>query len=253
MMHQIKEGHVNVEHKHGITCVEFFHPSSNALPGSILEVLALEIHSAGVDEETKVIILRSAGEGVFCAGASLKELKAIQTAQEGKHFFSGFANVINAMRKCPKFIIARVQGKSVGGGVGLIAAADYAIGVEKCDIKLSELSIGIGPFVVAPAIERKIGISAFSQLAIDATMWRPADWARKKGLFAELHPNVEDMDESVNRLANELLHSSPEAMSAIKKITWKGTEDWDHLLQERAAMSGSLVISPAAKSVLEKL
>lgn len=253
MIHQIKEGHVLVEHKHGITGIEFFHSHSNALPAAILQALAHEIHSAGMDEDTKVIVLRSAGEGAFCAGASLRELKDIQNEQEGKQFFSGFANVINTMRKCPKLIIARVQGKSVGGGVGLIAAADYAIGLEKSDVKLSELSIGIGPFVVAPVIERKMGIAAFSQMAIDATMWRPADWARKKGLFAELHPDIESLDESVTRLSNALLHSAPEAMAALKKIIWKGTEHWDELLQEQAAISGTLVVSPAAKEALAKL
>ena len=244
MIHHIKEGHVLVEHKHGITGIEFFHPHSNALPSAILQALAHEIHSAGMDDDTKVILLRSAGEGAFCAGASLRELKDIQNEQQGKAFFSGFANVINTMRKCPKLIIVRVQGKSVGGGVGLIAAADYAIGLERSDVKLSELSIGIGPFV---------GLAAFSELAIDATMWRPADWARKRGLFAELHPDVESMDESVNRLANALLHSGPEAMSALKKIIWKGTDNWDELLQERAAISGALVVSPAAKAALAKL
>jgi len=253
MIHHIKEGHVLVEHKHGITGIEFFHPHSNALPSAILQALAHEIHSAGMDDDTKVILLRSAGEGAFCAGASLRELKEIENEQQGKQFFSGFASVINTMRKCPKLIIARVQGKSVGGGVGLIAAADYAIGMERSDIKLSELSIGIGPFVVAPVIEKKMGVAAFSQMAIDATMWRPADWARKRGLFAELHPDVESMDESVNRLANVLLHSGTEAMLALKKIIWTGTDNWDELLQERAAISGALVVSPAAKAALAKL
>lgn len=177
MIEQIKEGYVKVEREHGIATIEFFHPQSNSLPGEILEALAKDIHSEGLNAETKVIILRSAGEKIFCAGASFDELAAITTKEEGFHFFSGFAQVINAMRKVPQLIIARIHGKCIGGGVGIAAAADYAIAVEGSDIKLSELAVGIGPFVVGPAVERKLGLSAFSQLTIDATMWRSADWA----------------------------------------------------------------------------
>jgi methylglutaconyl-CoA hydratase len=236
----------------GVNTIEFFHPQSNSLPGSLLEQLAQTIHGAGNDEDTKVIVLRSAGDKVFCAGASFDELASIKTQEEGLEFFSGFANVINAMRKCPQFIIARVQGKCVGGGVGIAAAADYAIAREGAEIKLSELAVGIGPFVVGPAVERKIGLSSFNNLAIDATMWRNADWAKRKGLFAELHATIEEMDESIARLANTLAHSSPEAMLEMKKMFWKGTEHWDTLLHERAAISGKLVLSSHSKLAIEK-
>ena len=253
MIHEIQEGYVKVEPKGSVSVIEFYHPKGNALPLAILNDLAQEIHSAGLHSDTKVIVLRSGGSGAFCAGASLKELQAIDNPEGGKKFFNGFADVINAIRRCPKLIIARVQGKCVGGGVGLVAAADYAIAVEGADVKLSELSIGIGPFVVGPAIQRKIGLSAFSQLAVDAAMWRPAEWARRKGLFAELHPNVGDMDESVQRLTHELAHSSPEAMAELKKVLWEGTENWDELLQHRAAVSGTLVTGSFTKTALEKL
>jgi enoyl-CoA hydratase/carnithine racemase len=252
MIRQISGGHVKSEFHNSITTVEFFHPQSNALPGKILDELSQAIHRAGNDDETKLIILQSAGEKAFCAGASFDELAAIQNAEQGLQFFSGFAHVINAMRTCPKFIVARVHGKCVGGGVGLIAAADYAIATEAADIKLSELSIAIGPFVVGPAVERKIGISAFSQLALDATMWRSAQWAGRKGLFAEVHPTTDGMDESVARLAHALIHSNPHAMAEMKKIFWKGTENWDQLLMERAAISGRLILSTFAKDAIEK-
>jgi len=218
----------------------------------MLEDLTREVHGAGNDEETRVIILQSAGEKAFCAGASFDELLAIENAAQGLHFFSGFAHLINAMRKCPQFIIARVHGKCVGGGVGLAAAADYAIASEGADVKLSELAIGIGPFVVGPAVERKIGLSAFSSLAIDATMWRNADWARKKGLYSELHANAEFMDESVHRLAHNLAHSNPEAMARLKETLWHGTEHWDRLLLERAAISGKLVLSEFSRNAIRK-
>lgn len=253
MIHEIQEGYVKVEPKNGITTIEFFHPKANALPAALLSDLAQEIHSAGTEVDTRVIVIRSGGEGAFCSGASFKELMALKTEEEGKGFFRGFAEVINAMRKCPQPIIARVQGKLVGGGVGIAAAADYAIAMETAEVKLSELTIGIGPFVVGPAIERKIGNAAFGQLALDASMWRPADWARRKGLFAELHPNVENMDESITRLSNELSHSNPDAVRELKKILWKGTEHWDNLLSERAAISGKLAVSPFTKKALEKL
>ena len=244
--------YVTSHNEHGITTIEFFHPQSNSLPAKILEQLAHEIHFAGTHEETKVIILRSAGDGAFCAGASFDELAALNNEKEGAKFFSGFANVINAMRKCKKIIIGRIQGKCVGGGVGLAASVDYAIAVDKAEIKLSELAMGIGPFVVGPAIERKIGTSAFSQLAIDASLWRNAEWAKHKGLFAEVHNSIENMDESVYRLANSLAHSNPEAMIEMKKIFWKGTEHWDELLKERAAISGMLVLSEYSKNAINK-
>jgi methylglutaconyl-CoA hydratase len=245
-------GYVKSETHQGITTIEFFHPQSNSLPGKILRELASSIHHAGEDPGTKVIILRSAGEKTFCAGASFDELIAIKNAEEGLQFFNGFALVINAMRICPKFIIGRIHGKCVGGGVGLAAAVDYAIATEAAEIKLSELALGIGPFVVGPAVERKIGTSAFSQLAIDAAHFRFADWARKRGLFAEVHLSTESMDDSILRLCHTLSQSSPEAMAEIKKIFWKGTEHWDHLLHERAKISGKLVLSEFTKQAIEK-
>ena len=252
MLREIQNGYVKVELHNGITTIEFFHPQSNSLPAKILDELAKQIHAAGNDSDTKVIILRSGGDRTFCAGASFDELVAIKNKEEGLEFFSGFAHVINAMRKCPKFIIVRIQGKCVGGGVGLVAAADYAIAVENTEIKLSELAIGIGPFVVGPAVERKIGSSAFMQLSIDANMWRNADWARRRGLFAELHHDDAGMDESVRRLAEALAHSNADAMAEMKKIFWQGTEHWDKLLIERAAISGKLILSEHSKKALEK-
>jgi methylglutaconyl-CoA hydratase len=246
------EGYVKSHIEHGINTIEFFHPQSNSLPGKILDELANEIHFAGTHDDTKVIILKSAGDKTFCSGASFDELADIKTEAEGLKFFSGFANVINAMRKCPKFIIGRIQGKAVGGGVGLAAAVDYAIATDSADLKLSELAIGIGPFVVGPAIERKIGVSAFTALAIDASMWRNADWGKRKGLFAEVHETSENMDESIQRLANNLSHSSLQAMAEMKKVFWHGTEHWDVLLKERAAISGRLVLSNFTKHAIEK-
>jgi methylglutaconyl-CoA hydratase len=247
-----ENGYVKSHTEHGITTIEFFHHQSNSLPAKILDELAQEIHYAGT-HDTKVLILRSAGEGAFCAGASFDELMAIKNEKDGLHFFEGFANVINAMRKCNKLIIGRIQGKSVGGAVGLVAACDYAIAVKEADVKLSELSLGIGPFVVGPVIQRKIGISAYSQLAIDATLWRNSDWAKKKGLFAEVHDSISNMDESIYRLSNALAHSNPDAMKELKKIFWKDTEDWDTLLHERAAISGKLVLSEFTKNAIAKL
>jgi len=249
----MSDGYVKSETHQGITTIEFFHPKSNSLPGKILDEIAKEIHFASTHSETKVIVLKSSGDKAFCAGASFDELANIKTETEGTNFFSGFAHVINAIRKCPKFVIGRIQGKAAGGGVGLIAAVDYAIAVEKAEIRLSELTFGIGPFVIGPAVERKIGVSAFSALAIDATGWRNSEWAKRKGLFAEVHATIENMDESIYRLANHLMHSSPEAMFEMKKIFWKGTESWDELLRERAAISGRLILTQAAKSGIQKL
>jgi methylglutaconyl-CoA hydratase len=251
-MKDLTNGYVTAETHNGITTIEFFHPQSNSLPHRLLTALAHEIHTTGMDGDTRVIVVRSGGEKAFCAGASFDELTKIESKEKGYDFFSGFAEVINAIRKCPRFVIGRIHGRCVGGGVGLAAAFDYAIAVEHADIKLSELAIGIGPFVVGPAVQRKIGLSAFSQLAIDATMWRNSDWARRKGLYAECHSTIEGMDESIHRLANQLAHFSPEAMSEMKKVFWQGTDDWDELLANRAEISGRLVLSQFTKEAISK-
>lgn len=244
------EAYVKSHIEHGINTIEFFHPQSNSLPGKILEELAHEIHFAGTHDDTKVIILQSGGDRTFCSGASFDELVAIKNEKEGLLFFSGFANVINAMRKCPKFIIGRIQGRCVGGGVGLASAVDYAIATNRAEIKLSELAIGIGPFVVGPAVERKIGAGPFSALAIDATGWRSTDWAKRKGFYAEVHESIANMDEAVYRLANTLAHSNPQAMAEMKKTFWNGTEHWDELLIQRAAISGKLVLSEFTRNAI---
>ncbi|HXD79533.1 MAG TPA: enoyl-CoA hydratase/isomerase family protein [Puia sp.] len=250
MLREISDGYVKTEHHEGVTTIEFFHPQSNSLPGQLLDALTHEVHGAGNDPHTRVIVLRSAGVRAFCAGASFDELMSIQTADQGFLFFSGFAHLINAMRKCPQFVLARIHGKCVGGGVGIAAAADYTFAVQGADVKLSELAIGIGPFVVGPAVERKIGVSAFTSLTIDATMWRDAEWARKRGLFVELYEQVSEMDESIDRLARTLAHANPEAMALLKAGFWKGTEHWDQLLLERAAISGRLILSEFSSKAL---
>ena len=246
------EAYVNQEILNNIATIEFFHPEKNSLPSHILAQLVETINSVGNNKEVKVIILKSGGDKTFCAGASFQELISINDAATGKIFFSGFANVINAMRKCPKFIIGRIQGKTVGGGVGIAAATDYCMATQFADIKLSELNVGIGPFVVSPAIERKMGVSAMSQIAIDANTFYEATWAREKGLYASVFESIEEMDEAVQKFAEHLCTYNPEAMLEMKKIFWRGTKDWDNLLAERAAISGRLVLSDFTKETLKK-
>lgn len=237
------EAFVKSEINNGIGTITFFHPQSNSMPGTQLRSLAAEVEKLGNDQAVKVIVLKSEGEKAFCAGASFDELISIKDLDTGLNFFSGFASVINAMRKAPKFVIARVQGKAVGGGVGIASAADYTFATDTALVKLSELAVGIGPFVVGPAVERKVGTSAFCQLTINATEWQTAQWAKEKGLYAELFSSTEEMDKSILTLANKLANSNPEAMSMLKKVMWQGTENWDELLIERAGMSGKLVLS----------
>ncbi len=238
--------------ENGVGTIEFFHPAHNSLPGDILAELAQTITDAGTNDEIKVIVLKSGGNRTFCAGASFKELIHINDAETGRVFFSGFANVINAMRKCPKFIIGRVQGKTVGGGVGLASATDYCMATQFAAIKLSELNVGIGPFVVGPAVERKLGLSGMSQIAIDANSFYPAEWARQKGLFTQVYETTEELDEAVKAFAENLCNYNPEAMKEMKQMFWKGTEDWDTLLAERAQISGRLVLSDFTKETLKR-
>jgi len=244
--------YVKINTENGIGTIEFFHPQSNSLPGHILAELASTITKAGKDDNIKVIILKSAGERAFCAGASFDELIAIDNEATGKQFFSGFANVINAARKCPKFIIGRVQGKAVGGGVGMASATDYCFATKFASAKLSELAIGIGPFVVGPAVERKIGTSAFSAMTINATKWFDAEWAREKGLYTEIFDSLEEMNIEIEKLATTLSNSNPEAMEGLKKVMWQGTDHWDTLLMERALSSGTLVLSDFTRNAIAK-
>ena len=231
----------------GVATITFFHPQSNALPGAILRELSGAITSAGAHEACRVIVLRSEGERAFCAGASFDELIAISDEAEGLAFFSGFAAVINAIRTCPVLVIGRVQGKAVGGGVGIASATDICYATKFASVKLSELAVGIGPFVVGPAVERKLGTSAMSQLAIDATSWKNADWAHDKGLYAEVFDTTDELDAAVSKLASKLAASNPEAMTELKKTFWTGCEHWGELLTERAAISGRLVLSDFTK------
>ena len=245
-----QQGGVSIEIENSIATIEFFHPLSNSLPGKVLGKLADTITEAGKNDEIGVIVLKSAGERAFCGGASFDELISIQDLNEGKIFFSGFANVINAMRKCPKLIIGRVQGKAVGGGVGLASSVDYCFATKFASVKLSELAVGIGPFVVGPAVERKAGLSGMSAMAINATKFFDAEWAREKGVYTDVFDTVEEMDEAILALATKLSKSNPEAIRELKTVFWAGTENWDELLAERAAISGTLVLSEFTKNAI---
>ncbi len=251
MSNAIHEGGVNVSIENNIASIEFYHPLSNSLPGKVLAKLANAISGAGERKDVHVIILRSAGDRAFCGGASFDELIAIKDLQEGKRFFSGFANVINAMRTCPKFIIGRVQGKAVGGGVGLASSVDYCFATKHAAVKLSELAVGIGPFVVGPAVERKAGLSGMSAMATNATKFFDAEWAREKGIYTDVFETTAEMDEAINALAAKLAASNPEAMTELKNIYWQGTENWDDLLADRAAISGRLVLSDFTRNAIE--
>jgi len=253
-MSATSQGDVKISiNERSIATIEFSHPMSNSLPGKVLSKLAHTIKIAGFDDTIKVIILKSAGDRVFCAGASFEELSSIEDLDTGKAFFSGFANVINAARKCPKLIIGRVQGKAVGGGVGMASAVDYCFATKFAAVKLSELALGIGPFVVGPAVARKTGLSAMSTMAINATKWYSAEWAKNVGLYADVFESTQEMDINIEELANRLASSNPAAMKQLKKVMWEGTEDWDQLLLERAAISGKLVLSDFSKNAINAL
>ncbi|MBE9661746.1 enoyl-CoA hydratase/isomerase family protein [Mucilaginibacter myungsuensis] len=245
-------GYVRSETADLITTISFYHPAQNSLPSVLLTELAQAIEAAGRNEQTRVIILKSAGDRTFCAGASFTELVQINDKQTGAAFFSGFANVINACRTCGKLIIVRVQGKAVGGGVGLAAAADYCLATESAAIKLSELSIGIGPFVIEPAVSRKIGLSAFSSLTINATEFQTAAWAKQYGLYNDVFADAAGLDHAVNSLATKLATYNPDALAAIKSVLWEGTENWGELLTQRAAISGDLVLSQFTQDALQR-
>jgi len=242
--------YTKIENK--VATIEFGHPASNSFVSELLDRLAKEFDTLGENEEVSVILLKSEGERAFCAGASFDELVAVSNLEEGKQFFSGFANVINAMRKCPKPIIGRVQGKTVGGGVGLASACDYVHATVEAAIKLSEISIGIGPFVIAPAVERKIGKAALAELTLYPTEWKNAYWAKEQGLYAKVYDSISEMDKELDIHLQKLAAYNPEALAEMKKVLWEGTEHWNDLLLERAEASGRLALSPNTKKALEK-
>jgi methylglutaconyl-CoA hydratase len=242
--------YTHIENK--IATIEFSHPLSNSFPSDLLHRLTKELNKISENKEVSIIILKSEGEKTFCAGASFDELLQIDDLQKGEKFFSGFANVINAMRKCNQLIIGRIQGKAVGGGVGLAAACDYAFATEAASIKLSELTIGIGPFVIAPAVERKMGTAALAELTIAGHEWQNAYWAKEHGLYAKVYETIAEMDKEIDVLAQKLASYNPEALADMKKILWENASNWESLLYERAAISGKLVLSEFTKNALSQ-
>lgn len=248
----MNNGSLYTHTENGIATVQFFHQASNSLPSVLLQRIAKALEELGKDKSVKVIILKSEEDKVFCAGASFNELITISNLEEGKQFFLGFANVINAIRKCEKIVIGRIQGKAVGGGVGLIAACDYCLATEASSIKLSELTIGIGPFVIEPAVVRKIGVAAFTELTLEATQWKNAYWAKEKGLYTHVYETIKELDKEITHLALKLASYNPAAIKEIKNVLWKNTDNWDKLLEERATISGQLVLSNFTKQALQK-
>lgn len=246
------KGTVSSTTKNNITFIEFHHPKGNSLPGTLLKRLTEAIIKAGKEDNSVVIVLQSRGQGAFCAGASFDEMLEINDFEESKHFFMGFAHVINAMRTCPKFIITRVQGKAVGGGVGIAAASDYVFAHPSASVRLSEISMGIGPFVVGPAVRRKIGTSDFSALSLDARNWYSAEWALEKGLYSKIVDSRKELNDAVRRMAEELASSNPEAMRELKQILWQGTGHWDATLEQRAEISGRLALSKFTKEYIKE-
>lgn len=243
------EGTVTVTVRDGIGSLRFHHPKKNSLPGALLRRIASEIRELGGRSDVNVVALSSQGEGPFCAGASFDELLSIETVEQGTHFFMGFAEVILAIRACPKFVLTRVQGKTVGGGAGLIAASDYVVAAEGAAIKLSEFALGFGPFVIGPAVERKIGRAEFSAAAID-TDWRGSDWAQRVGLYSRVCESVEELDDAFDVLCRKLSKSSAEAIAELKEVFWEGTDHWRELLPARAGISARLVLSPFTRQAI---
>lgn len=250
MTEVITQGGIITKVENGVGVISFHHPKSNSLPSKVLKEFADSVYAMGSDSNVRVVVIKSEGEGAFCSGASFDELLSLTAFDPAKEFFMGFARVINAIRKIDKFVIGRIQGKAVGGGVGLACAVDYCFANADASVKLSELAVGIGPFVVGPAVERKIGTSAFTSLSINAAEWRDADWALNCGMFMDVYETSAEMDEAINKLANTLAKSSPDAMKELKRVAWQGTENWDEFLEQRAEISGRLILSDFSKNFI---
>jgi methylglutaconyl-CoA hydratase len=247
-----QEGYVRTETTaNGIAYVTFYHPNHNSLPSRLLQGLVDAFNRTGADPAVRAVVLRSTGHKTFCAGASFDELAAIRDFETGHQFFSGFGKVLNAMRRCPKIIVGRIHGRAVGGGVGMAAGTDYCMASHFASVRLSELAVGFGPFVIGPAVERKVGTAAFCQMSLNPNEWQTAAWAKEKGLFQEVFDTVEQLDAYIEHFAQHLASCHPEALAELKKIFWQGTENWDALLHERAAISGRLALSDYSKNAIE--
>lgn len=243
---------INLSINNKIATLTFYHPASNSFTSQMLIDLTSHFIDLSENNLVNVIVLQGKGEGTFCAGASFDELLAISNFEDGKQFFSGFANVLNAMRKCSKLIVGRIHGKAVGGGVGLASACDYVFATVNAGIKLSEIAIGIGPFVIEPAVSRKIGKTAFSQLALTPNTWQSAIWAYKNQLYTEIYETINELDASLNKFVENLAAFNPDALIEIKKVFWQNTNNWEQLLYQRAEISGQLVLSDFTKNALNQ-
>lgn len=248
----LSNGTITTHIENKIGTITFRHPASNSFPSYLLQDLTVQLNVLSENDDVSIIVLKSEGNGAFCAGASFDELLAVSNLEEGKAFFSGFANVINAMRTSKKIIVGRIQGKAVGGGVGLASACDYTFATEAAAIKLSEIAIGIGPFVIEPAVSRKIGKSAMVEMTLNPTEWKNAQWAKDHKLFAEVFPTIEEMDLALQNFTSKLASFNPEALAEMKKVLWEGTDSWGELLYERAGISGKLVLSDFTRKALEQ-
>lgn len=248
----IPPGSISTVIENTVATIIFSHPASNSFPSALLQQLTNELNTVDKNPEVAIIVLKSEGNTTFCAGASFDELLSLTTLDEGTKFFSGFANVINAMRNCSKLIIGRIQGKAVGGGVGLAAACDYTFATQNSMIKLSEIAVGIGPFVIEPAVSRKMGKMAFAEMTLTPTEWKSASWAKENHLFSEVFESLDELDIRLNNFTSELVSYNKTALIEMKKVLWKGTENWNQLLYERAAISGKLALSEETKQALKK-
>ena len=246
----MKDGFVNLKVAKKIATLSFFHPQSNSMPTPLLKELTEKFVDLSEDESVSVIVLKSEGEKAFCAGASFDELMEIDNFEDGKKFFMNFANLINTIRKCKKIVIGRIHGKVVGGGVGLVSVCDYTLATDNASLRLSELALGLGPFVVGPPIERKIGKEAFVEMSLDCE-WRTAEWAKQHGFYHNIFPTIEELDENVNNFSVKLSERSLEALTSLKKVFWEGTDHWDKLLEERAENSGRLVLSEHTRKFIK--
>ena len=243
---------VNAQVLNQISHIEFGTSKSNSLPGEILELLAQTILSEAAKVDVKAIVLKSSGEKAFCAGASFDELLQIDELEISKKFFGGFAKVLNAMRTCGKLVIVRVQGKTTGGGVGIACGADYCFATKDSSLALTELNLGIGPFVIGPYVERKIGKSEFTAMAIDAD-FRSAQWAERNHIYHVVSDSIEEMDEKLTVFLDTLASRSADALALLKKVSWEGSEHFEKLMPERIQMSASLILEDSAKENINKI
>lgn len=192
----------------------------NALNDAVLDGMLGALTSP--PPEARVILVRSAGDRVFCAGADLAVMSNDATGLEQHNARGGLRRVVDAMRACPLPVVARVQGICLAGGVGLIMGADLVVAAERASFGLPEVDRGLWPFMVSALLARHVSPKVAMDLMLTGRRFGAAE-AREIGLISRVVPD-DELDSQVDALVAELAAKAPVAVRMGKAAFWAAAE-----------------------------